>query len=96
MTDTRTLTFGPDGSVRLVGERTDGTKTLYHCEWQMSVTAAGPPAQLSPSLVVGGEPAASCQPGGATTVTLTDATHLQRLGLAGEKAPPTYEKATAG
>ncbi|NJP44447.1 serine/threonine-protein kinase [Actinacidiphila epipremni] len=93
VTDTRTLTVRQDGSVELTGERTDGTATLYHCEWHMSVTDAGPPARLSPSLVADGTPAASCQPGGATTVTLLDGTHLRRLGVAGEKDPPTYEKA---
>lgn len=93
ITDTRTLTVREDGSVQLTGQRTDGTQTLYHCVWSMSVTGGGPPAELSPSLVVSGKPAASCQPGTtSTTLTLLDDTHLRRDGVAGEKAPPTYGK----
>jgi serine/threonine protein kinase len=91
--DTRTLTVHENGTVELTGSRTDGTDTVYECAWSMSVTTAGPPAKLSPSVVVSGKPAASCQPGTTTTtLTLLDGTHLRRDGVAGEKAPLTYEK----
>jgi hypothetical protein len=90
--DTRTLTVHEDGSVELTGSRTNGTDTLYECAWQMVVTDAGPPVKLSPSEVVSGKPAASCSKGTATTLTLVDATHLMRDGVAGEKTPLTYEK----
>nr|WSX78576.1 serine/threonine protein kinase [Streptomyces sp. NBC_00899] len=90
--DTRTLTVHEDGSVELTGSRTNGTDTLYKCVWSMVVTEAGPPAKLSPSQVVSGEPASSCFKGNATTLTLVDSTHLTRDGVAGEKSPLTYEK----
>ncbi|WP_031516572.1 serine/threonine-protein kinase [Streptomyces sp. NRRL F-5123] len=92
VTDDRTLVVGPDGTVTLSGDRTDGTRTLYRCQWLMWVTDAGSPVRLSPSSVVSGKPAASCSPGSATTLVLVDATHLRRVGVAGEKQPPVYEK----
>ncbi|MFI0718347.1 protein kinase [Streptomyces sp. NPDC021224] len=92
VTDSRTLVIGPDGTVTLNGDRTDGVHTLYQCQWLMTVTDAGSPVRLSPSSVVSGKPAASCSPGSATTLVLQDATHLKRLGVAGEKHPPVYKK----
>jgi hypothetical protein len=93
LTDTRTLVVAPDGTVELTGERTNDRGVLYHCVWSMAVTSADPPARLSPSHVVSGKPAGSCQPGGATSLTLLDGTHLRRDGVSGETAPPTYVKA---
>ncbi|MFI0894991.1 serine/threonine-protein kinase [Streptomyces sp. NPDC020983] len=95
VTDSRTLVIGPDGTVTLSGDRTDGTRTLYRCQWLMSVTEAASPARLSPSSVVYGKPEAACSPGSPTTLVLIDATHLRRLGVAGEKQPPVYEKQPA-
>jgi hypothetical protein len=60
----------------------------------MHVTAAGPPVALSPSRVTRGS-AASCLPGGATTLTLVDADHLRRDNVDSGRSPLTYEK-TAG
>jgi serine/threonine protein kinase len=85
--NTRTLTVHKDGSVELAGGGAD-----YDCAWSMKVTEPGPPVQLSPSEVTSGDPATSCNPGGATTLTLVDPTHLRRDNLEGGKAPLTYEK----
>jgi hypothetical protein len=85
--NTRVLTVGADGSVELIG---DGPS--YSCAWSMRVTAAGPPVALSPSQVTRGEPATSCMPGEATTLTLVDPTHLRRDTPDSGKSPLTYEK----
>lgn len=85
--NTRTLTIRQDGSVELEGAGAD-----YTCTWSMHVTSAGPPTALSPSEVIGGEPASSCTPGAATTVALVDPTHLRRDNADPGKAPLTYEK----
>jgi len=85
--NTRTLTVHKDGAVELTGEGAD-----YDCAWSMKVTEVGPPVQLSPSLVTSGQPATSCNPGAATTLTLVDPTHLRRDNLEGGKVPLTYEK----
>ncbi|MEE4544707.1 serine/threonine-protein kinase [Streptomyces sp. V4-01] len=85
--NTRVLTVGADGSVRLTG---DGPS--YSCAWTMRVTAAGPPVQLSPSQVTRGEPATSCLPGEATSLTLLDPTHLRRATADAGRSPLTYEK----
>jgi hypothetical protein len=87
--DTRVLTVHADGTVELTG---DGPS--YSCAWAMHVTAAGPPVALSPSRVTRGS-AASCLPGGATTLTLVDADHLRRDNVDSGRSPLTYEK-TAG
>lgn len=85
--NTRVLTVGADGSVELTGEGPS-----YSCAWSMRVTAAGPPVALSPSQVTRGEPATSCMPGEATTLTLVDPTHLRRDTPDSGKSPLTYEK----
>ena len=86
--NTRVLTVDPDGTVVLKGD-----SATYTCEWSMHVVAVGSPVELSPSTVTGGEPVGSCNPGGPTSLTLVDPTHLRRDNLEGDKAPLTYEKA---
>jgi hypothetical protein len=85
--NTRTLTIRSDGTAELVG---DGP--TYTCAWSMHVTSEGPPVGLSPSVVTRAEPASSCLPGEATTLTLVDPTHLRRDNLDPAKEPLTYEK----
>ncbi len=85
--NTRTLTIHADGSVELTGEG-DG----YTCAWTMRVVDAGQPAELSPSLLVSGQPASSCSGGQETTLELVDATHLRRRDTTDDKAPLTYTK----
>ncbi|SFF52306.1 Serine/threonine protein kinase [Actinacidiphila alni] len=85
--NTRTLTVKADGTVELSGD-----SATYACFWTMHVTSAGPPVALSPSKVVTGTPASSCSPGGATTLTLVDDTHLRRDNVDAGKAPLTYTK----
>jgi hypothetical protein len=85
--NTRVLTVHQDGSVELTG---DGPS--YSCAWSMHVTTAGPPVRLSPSEVTRGEPATSCLPGGATTLTLLDPTHLLRDTPDSGRSPLTYRR----
>ncbi|MCZ4123958.1 serine/threonine-protein kinase [Streptomyces sp. H39-S7] len=86
-TNTRTLTIGRNGSVTLTG-----TGTTYQCEWTMHMTSAGPPLALSPSLLTSAVPAASCNPGVASTLTVIDDAHLVRDSREAGKAPLTYTK----
>ncbi|WP_405786100.1 MULTISPECIES: serine/threonine-protein kinase [unclassified Streptomyces] len=85
--NTRTLMIHGDGSVELKGD-----SPTYTCSWGMQVTSAGPPVALSPSEVTSGEPAGSCSPGDATTLTLVDPAHLRRDNIDPGKSPLTYEK----
>ncbi|MDF9814120.1 serine/threonine-protein kinase [Streptomyces sp. SPB162] len=86
-TNTRTLTIGRNGSVTLTG-----TGSTYQCEWTMHMTSAGPPLALSPSLLTSAVPAASCNPGVASTLTVIDDSHLLRDSREAGKAPLTYTK----
>ncbi|SEO88908.1 Serine/threonine protein kinase [Actinacidiphila rubida] len=86
----RTLTVHADGSVVLTGDSTSGGG--YDCAWSMHVTSAGPPTELSASVLTRGEPAGACLPGETTSLTLVDATHLRRDNLESGKAPLTYER----
>jgi hypothetical protein len=85
--NTRTLTVHSDGDVELSGD-----SASYYCYWDRKVASAGPPVELTPSKVVSGHPASSCQPGDATTLSLVDPTHLRRDDVNDGKAPLTYTK----
>ena len=65
----------------------------YHCVFEAALTDepsdAGPLA-IGPSTVTTGEPAESCSPGAATTVTLLPDGRLRRVDTAGKSV--TYEK----
>ncbi|MFE7840373.1 protein kinase [Streptomyces sp. NPDC057474] len=66
----------------------------YHCVFEAALTdepADDGPLRLGPSTVTTGEPAASCSPGAATTVTLLPGGQLRRVDTAGKSV--TYTKA---
>ncbi|MDX2936872.1 serine/threonine-protein kinase [Streptomyces ipomoeae] len=66
----------------------------YHCVFEAELTeepADGGPLQIGPSTVTVGEPATSCSPGAATTVTLLPDGRLRRVDTAGKAV--TYTKA---
>jgi hypothetical protein len=66
----------------------------YHCLFEAPLTdepADGGPLRIGPSTVTTGEPAASCSPGAATTVTLLPGGELRRVDTAGKSV--TYTKA---
>ncbi|MEU3465171.1 serine/threonine-protein kinase [Streptomyces sp. NPDC006733] len=86
-TNTRTLTIRRNGSVTLTG-----SGTTYECTWTMHMTSAGPPLALSPSLLTSAVPAASCNPGVSSTLTVIDDAHLLRDSREAGKAPLTYTK----
>ncbi|WP_328506504.1 serine/threonine-protein kinase [Streptomyces sp. NBC_00391] len=66
----------------------------YHCVFEAALTdepADDGPLRIGPSTVTTGEPAASCSPGAATTVTLLPDGQLRRVDSAGKSV--TYAKA---
>ncbi|GHE45591.1 serine/threonine-protein kinase [Streptomyces capitiformicae] len=66
----------------------------YHCVFEAALTAEpadGGPLRIGPSTVTVGEPAASCTPGAATTVTLLPDGTLRRVDTTGKSL--TYTKA---
>jgi hypothetical protein len=66
----------------------------YHCVFEAALTAKpadGGPLRIGPSTVTVGEPAASCTPGAATTVTLLPDGTLRRVDATGKSL--TYTKA---
>ncbi|WP_327745872.1 serine/threonine protein kinase [Streptomyces europaeiscabiei] len=65
----------------------------YHCVFEAPLTdepADDGPLRIGPSTVTTGEPATSCSPGAATTVTLLPDGQLQRVDTAGKSV--TYTK----
>ncbi|MDX3645817.1 serine/threonine-protein kinase [Streptomyces sp. MB09-02B] len=65
----------------------------YHCVFEAALTDEpddGGPLRIGPSTVTTGEPAESCSPGAATTVTLLPDGQLRRVDTAGKSV--TYEK----
>ncbi|MFF6785061.1 protein kinase [Streptomyces sp. NPDC012510] len=65
----------------------------YHCVFEGALTedpADGGPLEIGPSTVTQGEPAESCSPGAATTVTLLPDGRLRRVDTAGKSV--TYAK----
>ncbi|WP_216591208.1 serine/threonine-protein kinase [Streptomyces brasiliscabiei] len=70
----------------------DGGGT-YHCVFEAALTDEPDddgPLEIGPSTVTTGEPAASCSPGAATTVTLLPDGQLRRVDTAGKSV--TYTK----
>ncbi|WP_308061659.1 hypothetical protein [Streptomyces scabiei] len=70
----------------------DGGGT-YHCVFEAALTdepADDGPLSIGPSTVSTGEPATSCSPGAATTVTLLPDGQLRRVDTAGKSV--TYTK----
>ncbi|MFF5358391.1 serine/threonine-protein kinase [Streptomyces scabiei] len=70
----------------------DGGGT-YHCVFEAALTdepAGDGPLSIGPSTVSTGEPATSCSPGAATTVTLLPDGRLRRVDTAGKSV--TYTK----
>lgn len=70
----------------------DGGGT-YHCVFEAALTdepAGDGPLSIGPSTVTTGEPATSCSPGAATTVTLLPDGRLRRVDTAGKSV--TYTK----
>ncbi len=66
----------------------------YHCVFEAALTDEPDddgPLQIGPSTVTTGEPAESCSPGAATTVTLLPDGQLRRVDTAGKSV--TYSKA---
>ncbi|UUU37058.1 serine/threonine protein kinase [Streptomyces sp. CA-210063] len=66
----------------------------YHCVFEAALTeepADDGPLEIGPSTVTTGEPAASCSPGAATTVTLLPDGQLRRVDTTGKSV--TYSKA---
>ncbi|WP_338900363.1 protein kinase [Streptomyces sp. TG1A-60] len=66
----------------------------YHCVFEAELTeepAGDGPLRMGPSTVAAGEPATSCSPGAATTVTLLPDGQLRRVDTAGKSL--TYTKA---
>ncbi|MGW0841105.1 serine/threonine-protein kinase [Streptomyces sp. NPDC002787] len=66
----------------------------YHCVFEAALAeepADGGPLEIGPSTVTTGEPAASCSPGAATTVTLLPDGQLRRVDATGKSV--TYSKA---
>jgi hypothetical protein len=65
----------------------------YHCVFEAALTDEPDddgPLQIGPSTVTTGEPAESCSPGAATTVTLLPDGQLRRVDTAGKSV--TYAK----
>ncbi|MFM9550933.1 MULTISPECIES: serine/threonine-protein kinase [Streptomyces] len=65
----------------------------YHCVFEAALTnepSDAGPLEIGPSTVTTGEPAESCSPGAATTVTLLPDGRLRRVDTAGKSV--TYEK----
>ncbi|MBD9703540.1 serine/threonine protein kinase [Streptomyces sp. ID01-12c] len=65
----------------------------YHCVFEAALTnepSDAGPLEIGPSTVTTGEPAESCSPGAATTVTLLPDGSLRRVDTAGKSV--TYEK----